>query len=84
MIGKPLIYPLQFVSQAGNAAILIDPDDAYDLADAMKACLNKQLCEEMAMKGRMRLQEIDLRRKESEGELLVRLIQFEKRLRCWS
>ena len=84
MIGKPLIYPLQFVSQAGNAAILIDPDDAYDLADAMKACLNKQRCEEMAMKGRMRLQEIDLRRKESEGELLVRLIQFEKRLRCWS
>jgi len=84
MIGKPLIYPLQFGGQAGNAAILIDPDDAYELASAMKACLNKQLCEEMVMRGRMRLQEIDLHRKESEGELLVRLIQFEKRLRCWS
>lgn len=83
MVGKPLIYPLQFAAQAGNAAILIDPDDAYDLASAMKACLDKQLCEQMVMNGRMRLQEIVLQRKESEDELLLRLIQFEKRLSCW-
>ncbi len=83
MMGKPLIYSRQCERQAGNAAILIDPDDASDLAAAMKACLNEQLCEEMATKGRLRLQEIVLCRKESEDVLLVRLIQFEKRLRCW-
>jgi glycosyltransferase involved in cell wall biosynthesis len=84
MIGKPLIYSVQCGHQAGNAAILIDPDNANELAAAMKACLNQQLCEDIAIKGRVRLQEIVLRRQESEGELLVRLIQFEKRLRCWS
>jgi glycosyltransferase involved in cell wall biosynthesis len=84
MIGKPLIYSVQCEGQAGNAAILIDPDNAKDLASAMKACLNQQLCEDMAIKGQVRLQEIALRRQESEEELLVRLIQFEKRLRCWS
>ena len=84
MVGKPLIYSSQFCDQAGNAAILIDPDDAYDLASAMKACADKPLCEERKRRGRIRLQEIDRQRNESEAELLARLVKFEKRLRCWS
>lgn len=84
MFGKPLIYPLQFSDQAANAAILINPDNAYDLASAMEICTGNNFCEEMAKRGRMRLQEIYLHRKDAEAELFAKLLQFEKRLRCWN
>lgn len=82
-LGKPLIYSKQFGAQTGNAAILINPDDAHDLASAMEACLDSKLCGEMSKKGSIRLYEIELQRKKSEDDLLVRLIQFEMRRKCW-
>ncbi|MDP3013539.1 MAG: hypothetical protein Q8M92_04805, partial [Candidatus Subteraquimicrobiales bacterium] len=64
-------------------AILIDPDDANDLAEALKASMDGQLCAELVEKGRRRLQEIEVQRDAAEAELLVRLVRFEKRSRCW-
>jgi glycosyltransferase involved in cell wall biosynthesis len=83
MIGRPLIYSAHLHEQAGNAAILIDPDDANDLAEAMKASINDQLCADLVEKGRNRLQAIETQRNAAEMELLSRLVRFEKRCRCW-
>jgi glycosyltransferase involved in cell wall biosynthesis len=83
MIGKPLIYSLHFHEQAGDAAILIDPDDANDLAAALKASMDDRLCAKLVEKGCRRLQEIEIQRDAAEMELLTRLVRFEKRIRCW-
>lgn len=80
---KPLIYPSQFSSQVGSAAILINPDDATELAEAMEYCTDKQLCEKLIKKGLVELIKVDRQRKKSEVDLIARLEQFEKRLRCW-
>lgn len=83
MTGKPLIYSAQFGEQAGDAAILIDPDDANELASAMYSCLDKQRCDDLINKGYARLQEVEQLRVEAEIELKDRLAKFEKKLSCW-
>jgi glycosyltransferase involved in cell wall biosynthesis len=83
MIGRPLIYSSHLREQAGDAAILIDPDDANDLAAAMKSIMDDQICAELIKKGHSRLQEIEVQRDMAEAELLARLVRFEKRSRCW-
>jgi hypothetical protein len=83
MIGRPLIYSSHLHEQAGDAAILIDPDSANDLAEAMKASMDDRLCTVLVGKGRRRLQEIEVQRDAAEMELLTRLVRFEKRSRCW-
>lgn len=83
MIGRPLIYSSHLHEQAGDAAILIDPDDANDLAKALKASMDDRLCGVLVENGRKRLQEIEVQRHAAEAELLARLVRFEKRCRCW-
>jgi glycosyltransferase involved in cell wall biosynthesis len=83
MIGRPLIYSSHLREQAGDAAILIDPDDANDLAAALKASMDDRLCADLVEKGCRRLQEIEVQRNVAEAELLARLGRFEKRSRCW-
>ena len=83
MIGRPLIYSAHLREQAGDAAILFDPDDANDLAMALKTSMDDRLCAELVEKGRKRLQEIEFQRNAAEAELLARLMKFEKRSRCW-
>lgn len=83
IMGKPLIYSTTGREQAGDAAILFDPDEAKELANALKLTRDDQLCADLIEKGRKRLQEIEVCRNIGEEKLLDRLIQFEKRCRCW-
>ena len=83
MIDRPLIYSSHLREQAGDAAILIDPDDVDELAAALKASMDDRLCADLVEKGRRRLQEIEVQRDMAEADLLSRLLQFEKRSRCW-
>lgn len=83
MIGKPLIYSSHLREQAGDAAILVDPDNAKDLAEALKASMDDRLCAELVDKGRVRLKEVEVQRDAAESELLARLKRFETRSRCW-
>jgi len=83
-MGKPLIYSARFAQQAGDAALLVDPDDAGELADAMQACLQAPVREGLVQRGARRLQEIEQQRTAAESDLLARLLQFEQRRRCWS
>jgi glycosyltransferase involved in cell wall biosynthesis len=80
---KPLIYSKHFVEQVGDAAILIDPDSADELATALVVCSDAAVCAELAGKGRQRLETIHHNRQASEMRLLAILERFEKRLRCW-
>jgi endonuclease I len=73
-----------FADQVRDAAILIDPDNAHELASAMKKCTDTFICADLIANGRQRLKEIQRDREESEHHLLARLLQFEKRLRCWN
>ena len=81
---KPLIYSRLFADQVRDAAILIDPDDPHEIASAMKKCTDTLICADLIANGQRRLREIQSDRQESEQHLLARLLQFEKRLRCWN
>ena len=69
--------------QAGNAAIYVNPDDALDLASAMKACTDLEVSASLVDQGIQRLDYFDRLRQSSEVELINRLSQFEVRRLCW-
>jgi len=84
MLGKPLIYSDIFTEQVGDAALLVNPDDANELASAMERIGEPdELCATLVERGARRLKEIEAARKNAEVELLTRLQQFEKRRQCW-
>ena len=83
LLGKPLIYSKQFSDHAGNAAILINPDDASSIADAMKSMLDESISKKYIKKGYERLKQISSIRKISEKKLFAKLLQFEQKKQCW-
>lgn len=84
LLGRPLIYSSLFAEQVGEAAILVDPDDAEALAAAMRACLDPDTCSRLTEAGTRRLREIESERASAEAELLARLRRFEARRACWA
>lgn len=83
LLRKPLIYSAHFKAQAGDAALLVDPDDARALADAMRACTDAATCARLAEAGARRLGEIERQREAAQAALLGRLREFEARRACW-
>ncbi|NND81332.1 MAG: glycosyltransferase family 4 protein [Gammaproteobacteria bacterium] len=82
-IGKPLIYSSHLASHAGNAAVLVDPDNAEDLAMAMHGCRDKQRMAQLVDEGHNRIAEINHRRASAEQELGQALEKFAQRRACW-
>jgi hypothetical protein len=64
--------------------LLIDPDEAEEISNAMLSCLNEGICKQLVQCGRVRLAEIQKDREKAEIEFLSKLMQFEKRLQCWN
>ncbi len=83
-LGKPLIYSAHLSEHAGNAALLVNPDSAEDLANAMRTVIEPGITENLVQKGYARLLEIDKERQLAEIAMAERLAQFSKRLVCWS
>lgn len=83
VIGKPLIYSAHLKEQVGEAAICVNPDDAGELAEAMRACTNSKYCANLIKLGGLRLRQIEQQRTAAESELLSRMLLFEVRRRCW-
>jgi len=83
-LGRPLIYSAHLAEQAGDAALLIDPDSAEDLADAMRRVVEPGIADDLIQKGYARLLEIDKERQCAETAMSERLDRFSKRLSCWS
>ena len=84
MIGKPLVYSAHLKEHAGEAAIYANPDSAMELAEAMKAVTDPDTAARLVKNGVLRLSQIEQQRKDSEAELISRLLQFEARSKCWA
>lgn len=85
MAGKPLIYSRHLEEHSGNAAITVDPDDAVEIAEAMKNCMqNEALVESLIERGKLRLQHFERLCQVAENDLTGRLLQYEVRRRCWA
>ena len=83
LLGKPLIYSKLFSNHAGNAAILINPDDASSIADAMKSMLEEHISKKYIKNGYERLKQISSTRKRAAELLEYKLLKFEKMRQCW-
>ncbi len=81
-LGRPVIYSSHLQEQAGDAALLADPDSAEELADCMLACLDDTRCADLVARGSRRLQEITQQRDAAEAMMADRLARLQARLRC--
>ena len=81
---RPLIYSRHLAGQAGDAALLIDPDDAASLAKAIRQCLNTEVASALVGRGSRRLAVIEAERAAAESVLGEALRRFGERRRCWT
>ena len=81
---KPLIYSTHFSNQVGDAAILVNPDEEFSIANAMKSILDKNISEKFIKKGLSRLEKIKSLKKIAEKKLISDIIKFEKKRQCWN
>jgi glycosyltransferase involved in cell wall biosynthesis len=82
-LGVPLIYSSQFAEQAGNAALLVDPDSLEELVSAMLLCTKTDVRAQLIKAGYIRFTEISNQRKTAEKQLVMVLERFEVRRQCW-
>ncbi len=83
LLGKPIIYSSHLAKQVGNAALLVNPDNANDLANAMLECEKLDLRNHLAEEGRKKLASIESERLRAEDELCSILERFSLRRQCW-
>lgn len=83
-LGVPLIYSAHLSEQAANAALLVNPDNATELANAMLACAKSDVRDQLIEAGRVRLAEISCQRDAAEFELCKVLEKFALRRQCWA
>lgn len=84
MTGKPLIYSSHLRAEVGDAAICVNPDEAGELAEAMTACNDPIICDNLVKAGYLRLKEVAQQRTNAELELKNILLKFFARRRCWA
>lgn len=82
--GRPLVYSRHLTEQAGDAALLVDPDDATSLAWAMRQVLDDKVAERLVALGRERLATISSQRSVAASELSKALQLFALRRSCWA
>jgi glycosyltransferase involved in cell wall biosynthesis len=82
-LGAPLIYSASFAAQAGDAALLVDIDDAQSLAAAMTACRDPEVRARLRAAGTRRLASIADERRLAEQALAARIEAFSARRQCW-
>lgn len=83
LLKKPLIYSAHLAEHAGDAALLVDPGNADELAAAMMKCHDPAVCSKLIELGKRRMQYFAHQRAEAENDLLERLQQFATQRRCW-
>lgn len=81
---RPLIYSRHLAGQVGDAAILIDPDDAVSLANGMRDSLDEDVAKNLIDCGSRRLAEVESERTEAESRLAEALQRFWQRRQCWA
>lgn len=84
MIGKPLIYSSHLISEVGDAAICVNPDEPEELAEAMTACYDNHISANLVRAGYARFSDIEKQRTDAELKLKKILLQFSVRRMCWA
>ncbi len=82
-LGVPLIYSAEFYDQAKGAAILVNPDDANELSDALYSIQNLDLCNHLKSAGKKRLEEIEAERKVAEKRMCQLIESYSRRRESW-
>lgn len=82
-LNKPLIYSVHCAEQAGDAALLVDPDKANELADSMMSCFDFEVCRRLVESGTRRLLFFANQRADAENDLQKRIDQFAAQRSCW-
>lgn len=82
-LGKPLVYSSHLREQAGEAAILVDPDSSESMVAALLKLEQVTVREELIAKGFKRLRSIELERLAGEKALRDCIESFSKKLECW-
>lgn len=82
-LNKPLIYSVHLAEQAGDAALLVDPDKANELADSMMRCYDSDVRRQLVESGTRRLHFFADQRANAENELQKRIAQFSAQRNCW-
>lgn len=83
-LGVPVIYSNHLECEAGDAVLLVDPDNAQSLADGMERVLDQEFRKDLISRGYLRLKAVEDERVRCEHELLERLIKFKNRRKCWA
>ena len=83
MLKKPIIYSSSLKDQVGDAAILIDPDNKLELANAMEDVLINGVDSTLLESGLQKIKSLNDQRKLSENKMVSLLSQFKQRRRCW-
>lgn len=81
-LGVPVVYSSHLAEQAGDAALLADPDNGHELADRIIESLDPELRQSLIHRGRLRLSVIHEQREQAESRLLDELQRLAARLRC--
>lgn len=79
----PVIYSSTCAEQAGDAALIADPDSSGQWAEAMRQVSDPDVAEQLRAKGALRLAAIDAERDAALQVLSDRLDAFAMRRRCW-
>jgi glycosyltransferase involved in cell wall biosynthesis len=82
-LGVPVIYSKHLSEQAGNAALLVDPDCQLDVALAMLQCNKLEIRNQLVRAGYRRIIYLDNLRKVAENELCASIKSYAARRLCW-
>jgi glycosyltransferase involved in cell wall biosynthesis len=82
-MGKPLIYSMHLAAQAGDAAILVDPDSAESIAEAIRTLVLGADARDWRHLGRQRLSQLAEARSIAAAKMMQHLDQYERRRQCW-
>lgn len=82
-LNVPLIYSDLFKEQSGDAALSVNPDSSFELANAMLQVLEPAIRKNLIEAGKIRLDYFNTKRIQSEKVLLSILDKFSQRLINW-
>lgn len=80
---RPLIYSVHLSSQTKDAALLIDPDDAKSIAEAILQLKDMAQVSRLIERGEARLKELQVEKNKAEELLVQEFVKFGKRRVTW-
>jgi glycosyltransferase involved in cell wall biosynthesis len=84
LLNKPLIYSAHIAEQIGSAALLINPDNYIELAEALVLIDSPEVASKLVKDGQIQLEKTNSTRINAEAELKKKLTTIKHRLECFN